>query len=61
MKPTLKAHGTNRLKLKYERLPSSFGFKFILRRYTMGPETQLADETLVNSVGRCRLTLSNPS
>jgi len=34
IKPTLKAPGTERLKLKYEELLSKFGFKFNLRRYT---------------------------
>ena len=34
MKPTLKAPGTKRLKLKYDNLLSSFAFKFNLRRYT---------------------------
>jgi len=35
IKPTLKAPGTKRLKLKYDSLLSSFGFKFNSRRYTM--------------------------
>jgi len=35
MKPTLKAPGTKRLKLKYDSLRSIFAFKFNLRRYTM--------------------------
>jgi hypothetical protein len=34
MKPTLKAHGTKRLKLKFDILLSNFAFKFNLRRYT---------------------------
>ena len=33
IKPTLKAPGTKRLKLKYDGLLSSFAFKFNLRRY----------------------------
>ena len=33
MKPTLKAPGTKRLTLKYDKLLSSFGFNFNLRRY----------------------------
>jgi hypothetical protein len=33
MKPTLKAHGTKRLKLKFDILFSNFAFKFNLRRY----------------------------
>ena len=32
IKPTLKAPGTKRLKLKYDKLLSSFAFKFSLRR-----------------------------
>ena len=39
IKPTLKAPGTKRLKLKYDELLSSFAFKFNLRRYTLA-ETQ---------------------
>jgi hypothetical protein len=35
IKPTLKAPGTERLKLKHEELLSNFGFKFNLRRYTL--------------------------
>ena len=34
IEPTLKPPGTKRLKLKYEKLVSSFGFNFNLRRYT---------------------------
>jgi hypothetical protein len=34
IKPTLKAPGTDRLKLNYEELLSNFGFKFDLRRYS---------------------------
>ena len=33
IKPTLKAPGTERLKLQYEELLSNFGFKFNLRRF----------------------------
>jgi hypothetical protein len=33
IKPTLKASGAKRLKLEYDELLSSFGFKFNLRRY----------------------------
>jgi len=35
IKPTLKAPGTKRLKLKYDKLFSSFAFYFNLRRYSM--------------------------
>ena len=38
IKPTLKAPGTQRLKLKYDNPLSSFAFKFNLRRYTQAPE-----------------------
>ena len=48
-KPTLKAPGTKRLKLKHDKLVSSFAFIFNLRRYIPGCK-----------VGRCRLTVSNP-
>jgi hypothetical protein len=34
MKPTFKAHGTKRLKLKFDILLSNFAFKFNLRRYS---------------------------
>jgi hypothetical protein len=37
IKPTLKAPGTKRLKLKYDEPLLSFGFKFKLRRYTTDP------------------------
>ena len=36
IKPTLKAPGTKRLKLKYDATLSNFAFKFNLRRYTVG-------------------------
>jgi len=36
IKPTLKAPGTEHLKLKHEGLLSNVGFKFNLRRYTEG-------------------------
>jgi len=38
IKPTLKAPGTERLKLKYEEVLSNVGFKINLRRYSMEPE-----------------------
>jgi hypothetical protein len=38
MKPTLKAPGSKRLKLKYDKMLSSFAFKFNLRRYTGGAQ-----------------------
>ena len=36
MKSKLKATGIQRLKLKYDNLPSSFAFNFNWRRYMMG-------------------------
>jgi len=36
MKPTLKAPGSKRLKLKYGKPLSSFAFNFKLRRYALG-------------------------
>jgi len=36
IKPTLKAPGTKRLKLNYDKLLSNVAFKFNLRRYTRG-------------------------
>ena len=36
IKLSVKAPGSERLKLKYEKLVSSCGFKFNLRRYNMG-------------------------
>jgi hypothetical protein len=41
IKPTLKAPGSKRLKLKYDKPHSSFAFKFNLRRYTLGLALQL--------------------
>ena len=35
MKPKLKAPGTERLKLKYEELLSSFAFNFNMRCYSL--------------------------
>jgi len=34
MKPTLKAPGSERLKLEHEKLHSNFAFNFNLRRYS---------------------------
>jgi hypothetical protein len=76
IKPTLKAPGTKRSKLQYDELLSSFAFNFNLRRYSLvgleGPTLSVPPRTLpantsydflltvCYSVGRCRLTLSNP-
>jgi len=45
MKPTLKAPGTMRLKLKYAQLLSNFASNFNLRRYNPAPS---ADCTLLH-------------
>jgi len=37
IKPTLKAPGTERVKLNYEELLSNLGFKFNLRNYNVVP------------------------
>ena len=57
----LKPPGTKHLKLKCDELLSRFAFKFILCRYTtdLFPRDKVSDADL--KVGRCRLTLSNPS
>jgi len=79
IKPTLKAPGTKRLKLKHDEPLSNFAFKFNLRRYTKettwGPLEEVIAVgfaytfkiyardrfgTLITTVGRCRLNLSNP-
>ena len=51
IRPTLKAPGTERLKLNHEELPLNFSFKFNLRRYI---------KVHMFVVWRCMLTLSNP-
>ena len=63
IKPTLKAHGTKRLKLKYDESPSNFAFKVNSRRYI---KSQLATSQAEGrrrltaaKVGRCSFTLSN--
>ena len=52
VKPTLKAPGTKRLKLKYDELLSNFAFPSNLRRYAAGE--YLDDDE--RQVGRRRLT-----
>jgi hypothetical protein len=67
IKPKLTAPGSERLKLEYDGPLSSFAFKFNLRRYTKvgdlvaAGQTSLKTAELEHVVGRCRLTLSNPS
>ena len=58
IKPTLKAPGAKRLKLKCDELLSSFAFNFNLRRYTSCRDDRFA---AIYMVGRCRLHLSSPS
>ena len=55
IKPTLKAPGSERLKLKCDHLVSKFAFTFYLRRYTKATYDALA--TSLCKVGRCRLIL----
>jgi hypothetical protein len=54
MKPTLRAPGTKRLKLKHCVPLSNFAFKLKLRRYTEAAEAVAAG---LAEVGRCSLTL----
>jgi hypothetical protein len=67
MKPTLKVPGTERLKLKYDRLLSNLPFKFDLRRYIVALDYDEAKHASAAcrgahciEVGRCKMTLSNP-
>ena len=64
-KPTLKPSGTKRSKLEYHKSLSSFAFKLNLRRYIQPRITRTLLRALLDAskplVGRCRLTLSNPS
>ena len=56
--PTLKALGCKRLKLEYDEPPPNFAFKFSLRRYNL--VCCICQERRKDTVGLCRLTLSNP-
>jgi hypothetical protein len=70
MKPTLKALGTKRLKLKYDKSRSSSVVNFNLRRYNAAWKAKRRHVVMMGdvfgavedwrTVGRCRLTLSNP-
>jgi hypothetical protein len=68
IKPTLKAPGSERSKLKRDVLLSTSAFKFSLRRYNEEKDgvinsvrDEIAKKGLPDSkVGRCILTLSNP-
>ena len=71
IKPTLKAPGSQRLKLKCDTLLSTSAFNFNLRRYSTGEETGEESAEVVSQlhkvlrpfllrrlkVGRCRLQL----
>jgi hypothetical protein len=59
MKPTLKAQGTKRFKLKFDILLSNLALKFNLRRYNQGEAVTGGTRYIVAGfvVGRCRLTL----
>ena len=68
IKPSLKAPGTKRLRLKHDTPLSNFAFTFNLRRYTeaagTGGGAKTAMEMAASSgharlVGRCRMILSN--
>jgi hypothetical protein len=66
MKPTLKLPRTKRLKPEHGNMLSNFAFNFKLRRYSKAAMNLLATMLAMNPfghqlVGRCRLTLSNPS
>ena len=51
---TLEAHGTKRLKLKFDILLSIFDFKFKLRRYKWGQKNKERDQKELFEVGgRC--------
>ena len=65
IKPTLKAPETKPFTLKCDKLLSNSAFNFGLRRYIPGAFVTLVVseglEVYLPLVGRCRLTLSNPS
>jgi len=61
MKPNLKPPETKCLKLKIDKLFSTFAFKFNLRHYNKVPGDQNNVGVLDTiSVGRCRLIVSKP-
>jgi hypothetical protein len=51
IKPTLKAPGTKRLKLKFDILLSNFAFKFNLRRYIKAKSGKLVGMVAAGRVG----------
>jgi hypothetical protein len=61
--PTLKPPGTKRLNVHHDILLSTFAFKLNMRRYNEADWEEDEEEYLqrnLPTVGRCRLTLSNP-
>jgi hypothetical protein len=60
IKPKLKPPGTKRLKLKCDILLSTSAFRFSLRRYNKVYSLVGGFVGGTPTVGRCRLTLSNP-
>jgi hypothetical protein len=58
IKPSLKALGSTRLKLKFVKPFSIFAFKFNLRRYILGLKmsTSELDVLARDAVGWCRLS-----
>jgi hypothetical protein len=70
IKTTLKPPGTKHLKLKYDKLPSSFAFNFNLRRYNKSkPDLFIVTRTPAAKAGTCilhpkssfKLTSNDPS
>ena len=57
IKLALKARGTKRLKLKYDKLLSNVAFNFNLRRYPKSTYDLYVVAIDDDVVGRCRLTL----
>ena len=58
--PQLKPPGTKRMKLNCDALLSKFAFRINLRRYIKAAARTGVDAVLVDTVGQCRLNLSNP-
>ena len=56
----LKPPGTERLKLEYDKLPSSFTFKFNLRRYSVDLNCGCPANVVTGKVRPCSFNLSNP-
>jgi len=58
MQPTLKASGTKRLILQYDRLLSSVAFKFKLRRYTKAAAAEEARDAAAAAESAAEASLS---